>query len=132
MPEDATSLTGMQPPSYAKDDVFVIAGLIDPTLYVPKGATINVTVVNLDNDMYHDFVVSTIAPPYSYMTMQGMMWGASGFLYMMPVLSPANYATGWAPIYSYSIIVPNGANLWYLCTYPGHAQGGMYGEIVTT
>jgi len=132
MPEDATSLTGMQPPSYAKDDVFVIGGLIDPTLYIPKGATVKVTIVNLDNDMYHDFVVSTIAPPYPYMTMQGMMWGSGGFLYMMPVLSPANYASGWAPIYSYNISVPSNANLWYLCTYPGHADGGMYGEIVTT
>jgi rusticyanin len=132
MPEDATSLTGMQPPSYAKGDVFVIGGLIDPTLYIPKGASVNVTVVNLDNDMYHDFVVSTIAPPYPYMTMQGMMWGSGGFLYMMQVLSPANYASGWAQIYSYNITIPNNnANLWYLCTYPGHAESGMYGEIVT-
>ena len=132
MPEDATSLTGMQPPSYAKDDVFVIGGLIDPTLYVPKGATVNVTVVNLDNDMYHDFVVSTIAPPYPYMTMQGMMWGSGGILYMMQVLSPANYASGWAHVYSYTVTVPNSANLWYLCSYPGHAESGMYGEVVTT
>jgi len=131
MPEDATSLTGMQPPSYAKDDVFVIGGLLNPTLYIPNGASVNVTVVNLDNDMYHDFVVSTIAPPYPYMTMQGMMWGSGGFLYMMQVLSPANYASGWAQIYSYNITVPNNANLWYLCTYPGHAENGMYGEIVT-
>jgi hypothetical protein len=63
------------------------------------------------------------------MVMQGMMWGGT-FLYMMPVLSPADYASGWAQIYSYTITIPNVASLWYLCTYPGHAQSGMYGEII--
>jgi len=131
MPDNATNLTGMQPPSYAKDDVFVIGGLIDPTLYIPKGATVHMTVVNLDDDMYHDFVVTTLSPPYPYMMMQGMMWGGD-FLYMMPVLSPANYAAGWAPYYSYTVTIPSATNLWYLCTYPGHAESGMYGAIITT
>ena len=131
MPDNATNLTGMQPPTYAKDDVFVIGGLIDPTLYVPKGATVHMTVVNLDDDMYHDLVVTTLSPPYPYMMMQGMMWGGD-FLYMMPVLSPANYAASWAPYYSYTVTIPSAANLWYICTYPGHAESGMYGEIVTT
>lgn len=132
MPDNATNMTGMQPPSYAKDDVFVIGGLIDPTLNVPKGATIHMTVVNLDDDMYHDLVMTTLSPPYPYMMMQGMMWGGD-FLYMMPVLSPANYAAGWAPYYSYTVALPSAAtNLWYLCTYPGHAESGMYGAIVTT
>jgi rusticyanin len=130
MPDNATNLTGMQPPSYAKDDVFVIGGLIDPTLYIPKGATVHMTVVNLDDDMYHDLVVTTLSPPYPYMIMQGMMWGGD-FLYMMPVLSPANYIAGWAAYYSYTVTIPSATNLWYLCTYPGHAEGGMYGEIVT-
>jgi rusticyanin len=131
MPDNATNLTGMQPPSYSKDDVFVIGGLINPTLYIPKGASIHMTVVNLDDDMYHDLVVTTLGPPYPYMMMQGMMWGGD-FLYMMPVLSPANYAAGWAPYYSYTVTIPSVANLWYLCTYPGHAESGMYGEIITT
>jgi rusticyanin len=132
MPDNATNLTSMQPPAYAKDDVFVIGGLIDPTLYIPKGATVHMTVVNLDDDMYHDLVVTTLSPPYPYMMMQGMMWGGD-FLYMMPVLSPANYAAGWAPYYSYTVTIPSAAtNLWYICTYPGHAESGMYGEIITT
>ena len=128
--ENATGLTGMQPPSYSQGDVFIVDGLVNPTLRVPRGASLHVTVVNLDANAYHDLDVSTLSPPYSYMTMQGMMWGGP-FLYMMPVLSPANYAGGWAFLYSYTVTVPNVASLWYLCTYPGHAQSGMYGEIVT-
>ncbi|MDG7006100.1 MAG: hypothetical protein JRM86_04125 [Nitrososphaerota archaeon] len=148
MPENATCLTGMRPPSYAAGDVFVIGGLIDPTLYIPSGATVRFTVVNLDDDMYHDLVVSSVSPPYPYTMMQYMMWGGGGgyyrggmmggygpgyqgFLYMMPVLSPADSSGGWAQSYSYALSMPGYGDLWYLCTYPGHAQGGMYGEIVT-
>ena len=130
MPDNATRLTGLQPPTYSTDDVFVIGGLINPTLVIPKGATVNFTVINLDDDMYHDLVVSTASPPYPDMVMHSMMWGGS-FLYMMPILSPADYASGWAPTYSYSVTIPNVSNLWYFCTFPGHAQSGMYGEIVT-
>lgn len=132
MPDDASNLTGMNPPSYAQDDVFVIGGLIDPTLYIPKGASVHVTVANLDEDMYHDFDVTNISPPYPYMLMQGMMWGGGYFLYMMPVLSSADYTDGWAPTYSYTVTIPNVSALWYVCTYPGHAETGMYGSIVTT
>ena len=131
MAENATAITGMQPPSYSQGDVFMVYGLINPTIYVPKGATVHVTIVNLDDDMYHDFVFTTISPPYSYMMMQGMMGGGS-FLYMMPILGPANYGAGWAPVYSYTVTVPGAGSLWYVCTYPGHAQSGMYGEVIAT
>ena len=139
---NATSVTGMHPPSYAQGDVFVMGGLIDPTLYIPVGASVTFTVVNMDSAMYNDMVVSTVGPPFpvnmsKYMTWSGygmgmMGSGFQGFLYMMPVLSPANYASGWAPYYSYTITFPNVASLWYLCTYPGHAESGMYGEIIAT
>jgi rusticyanin len=142
MPGNATSIMGMRPPSYSQGDVFVMGGMIDPTLYIQSGASVKFTVVNMDNGMCHDLVVSTVAPPYPSSMAQYMMFGGygtgmmgsgyQGFLYMMSVLSPANYASGWAQAYSYTVTVPNDANLWYLCTYPGHAESGMYGEIVTT
>jgi rusticyanin len=141
----ARNMTGMPLPSYSTDNVFVIDGLINPTLVVPNGATLHLTVVNLDEDAYHDFVISTVGPPYPSMVMQGMMasaggpagWGMMGgggsgrYLYTMPVLYPADYTSGWAPFYSYTVSIPGGAALWYLCSYPGHAQSGMYGEIVS-
>ncbi|MDG6905058.1 MAG: hypothetical protein JRN20_04655 [Nitrososphaerota archaeon] len=146
MPDDATNLTGMTPPSYASDDVFVIYGLIDPTLVIPSGARVNLIFANSDDDMYHNFVVTSLGPPYYYMPIQGMMFSNSSSWYgggmmggrsnsplfgtTMPLLSPVNdgqgtayyYATTFS-LYSYS------ANYWYICTYPGHAQSGMYGRI---
>ena len=141
MPEMAVNLTGMQPPSYSTGDVFVIYGLINPTLVIPAGASVHFTVVNLDDDMYHNLVVSTISPPYPYMAMQGMMYSYSQpqtsnnttfypFNSMMGFLPPADYTQGTAHEYSYSMTLNQAGNLWYLCTYPEHARSGMYGEIV--
>ena len=140
MPEGAINLTGTQPPSYSTDDVFVIYGLINPTLVIPAGATVHFTIVNLDDDMYHNLVVSSLSPPYPYMAMQGMMSYPRNFQgtttyypamnMMLPFLPPANYSQGIAHEYSYSTTFTQAGSLWYLCTYPGHAQSGMYGHIV--
>jgi rusticyanin len=161
MSDDAGNLTGMnKPPAYATDDVFVVYGLIDPTLVIPSGASVNLLFVNLDDDMYHNFVMTSLAPPYYYMPMEGMMssnsssWygdmgngmmgggmmggggsgtaGSSGgaiFATMMPVLSPVSQ--GLAYYYATSFTLRSyGGSYWYICTYPGHAQGGMYGKIL--
>ncbi|MCL5066961.1 MAG: plastocyanin/azurin family copper-binding protein [Thaumarchaeota archaeon] len=133
--QGAANLTTNTPPSYATDDLFVIYGLIDPTLVIPHGASVQVTVVNLDKDMYHNFAVTTVSPPYSYMTMmQGMMSNrqqSGTWLSMMPFLPPANYKQGIAHEYTYTFtLTSQQATLRYLCTYPGHAQDGMYGKIL--
>jgi rusticyanin len=127
MPDEAVNLTGRQPPSYATDDVFVIYGLINPTLVVRAGALVKLTVVNLDDDMYHNLVVASYGPPYAYMSMQGMMSG-----YWMPYLPPADYSQGSAHEYSYTMPLGQPGTFWYICTYPGHAQSGMYGRIIVT
>ncbi|MDG7008279.1 MAG: hypothetical protein JRN06_08535 [Nitrososphaerota archaeon] len=128
----AINLTGRQPPSYAKDDVFVISGLVDPILVIPIGASLHATIINLDEDMYHNFVVTALPPPYPYMAMQGMMtnWQQGTRFAMAPFLPPANYGQGTAHEYSYSLSLDTPGTLWYMCTYPGHAQLGMYGEII--
>jgi rusticyanin len=128
MPDKAVNLTGMRPPSYSSDDVFVIYGLINPTLVIPSGASVQLTVVNLDDDMYHNLVVSPVGPPYPYMAMQGMM--ISG--YWMPFLPPADYSQGTAHEYSYTLTLNQPGTYWYLCTYPDHAESGMYGRITVT
>ncbi|MDG6907367.1 MAG: hypothetical protein JRN20_16465 [Nitrososphaerota archaeon] len=138
MPDKAINITGMQPPSYSSDDVFVIYGLINPTLVIQAGATVQFTIVNLDDDMYHNLVVSSFGPPYPYMAMQGMMSYQQNFQgnayyamnTMLPFLPPANYDSGSAHEYSYSTTFNQAGTLWYLCTYPGHAQSGMYGSII--
>ncbi|MDG6906692.1 MAG: hypothetical protein JRN20_13005 [Nitrososphaerota archaeon] len=133
----AANLTTSAPPSYATDDVFVIYGLVDPTLVVPRGAALEIVIVNLDKDMYHNFVITSTGPPYSYMAMQqGMMgnWQQRGtWVAMMPFLPPANLNQGIVHEYTYTVTLSSQqATLWYLCIYPGHAQDGMYGRMLVT
>lgn len=150
MPDKATNLTGMNPPSYASDDAFVIYGLIDPTLVIPSGAHINLIFANFDDDMYHNFVVTSLVPPYYYMLMKGMMfsnsstWFGGGmgsfesrsnpiFGTTMSLLSQANYSQGTAYYYTSTFSLQSySSNYWYICSYPGHAQSGMYGRILVT
>lgn len=129
----ASNLTNNVPPSYATDNVFVIYGLVNPTLEVPQGTTLQVVFVNLDTDMYHNFVMSSLGPPYPYMAMQGMMYWQQGqgpWVVMAPFLPPASQNPGVVHEYSYTSTVGSQGISWYLCTYPGHAQMGMYGEVI--
>ena len=63
--DDAINITGTQPPTYSKGDVFVISGLINPTIVVPKATTVHFTVINLDEDMYHNLAISSVGPTIS-------------------------------------------------------------------
>ncbi|MDP7975496.1 MAG: plastocyanin/azurin family copper-binding protein [Thermoprotei archaeon] len=122
--ERAINLTGAIPPAHATHDAFVVDGLIDPTIVFENPSTVNVTTVNLDSSMYHNFVITRSSPPYPYNAMPYEM--AYG---MVPFLPPAEYSAGQAYSYSYSVQIGPG-NYWYLCTYPGHAEMGMYGQLV--
>jgi rusticyanin len=128
MEDDAKNMTGSSPPSYAKDDVFVIGNMIDPTLVIKAGTLLTVTSINLDEDMSHNFVIMTTAPPYSYMPMQNTMYG--GVVAMMPVLPNDDVKGGYAYELSYQVTLSQPGTYWYVCTYPGHAQEGMYGKII--
>lgn len=128
--EELSNMASNAPPSYAKDDVFVIYGLVNPTLVVPNGAKLKITIVNLDKEMYHNFVFTSSGPPYPYMVVQHrIMDGFEGGWIMMPFLPPA-IGDEVAHAYSYTITVPAAGSFWYLCTYPGHAQNGMYGSML--
>ena len=72
-------------------------------------------------------VVSSYGPPYGYMSMQGMMSGD-----WMPYLPPADYNQGSAQEYSYVLQLNQPGTFWYVCTYPSHAEPGMYGRVILT
>lgn len=124
--DTAINLTAIQPPSYSKGDVFVIYGLINPTMIVTKGTTVHFTDINIDNDVNHNLVISSVSPPYPYMAMMSSMQSNG----MMSFLPPTNQ--GSAHEYTYTLTLDQSGNLWYLCTYPSHAQDGMYGKILVT
>ncbi|WP_243681330.1 hypothetical protein [Vulcanisaeta souniana] len=61
------------------------------------------------------------------------MYGGMGpqMMLFMRWLPPANYNTGYAYGYEYTFTITALGTYWYLCTYPGgHAEEGMYGEII--
>ncbi|MGI0047271.1 MAG: plastocyanin/azurin family copper-binding protein [Nitrosotalea sp.] len=125
---DAINMTGYNPPSSAHSggDVFVVGGLINPTLVVKSGTQLSVTLINLDEDMSHNFVITESAPPY-YTT---PMMGNGGFLNTMPILPNEEKQQGYAYEYTDSVTLNQPGTYWYICTYPGHAEEGMYGKIV--
>ena len=126
MYERAVNLTGLILPSYSKGDVFVIYGLINPTLVIPKGSSIQFRIINPDDGMNHDLSISSVRPPYPYIAMMSSMQSTG----MMSFLPPTD--EGLAHEYSYTLTLDQSGNLYYLCTYPSHVQEGMYGRIIMT
>ncbi len=125
--EEAKNMTGTPLPSYAKDDSFVIGNLIDPTLVMKSGSRLNITMINLDEDMEHNLVITSTAPPYGYMPMRDMM-DAGGVISMIPMLPNESHDSAYE--YSYSVTLSHHGTYWYTCIYPGHAELGMYGKII--
>ena len=56
-------------PDTGPDMTFRVAGLIDPTIIVPEGATVTVRFINADHDTSHGLIVSDAHAPFPYMAM---------------------------------------------------------------
>ena len=112
------------------DTTFEIGGLVEPTLHIPRDATVTLTLVNMDygQDMPHGLVLTREAPPYPYMG-SGMMGGGNGIPPLAARstddLQTATYASGTL---QFQATTPG--TYYYVCQVPGHAQDGMYGKIV--
>lgn len=115
-------------PGGQPDQTFRIAGMVNPTIEVPRGATIHVTFVNGDPDMPHNFVVTRAAPPFGYGAMMQAPVAFPGAA--TPILAPAA-TTSW-PAAETSFVANATGTFTYLCTVPGHAQQGMYGRLVVS
>ncbi len=108
---------------------FEISGIYNPTIVIKEGVTVHFIVVNIDTDSYHNFVLSSRGPPDPYMIGMGYMGsGSFGFMTQMGFLPPTN--SGHFYYYNFSYTFSQSGTYWYLCTYPGHAEKGMYGEII--
>jgi rusticyanin len=108
------------------DDEFVIAGLVDPTIFVPHGVTLYVSVANLDTEDTHSWGITDHGPPFGNMPMMGSgsgpsWWGSS----MMGLAGGGRY---WSQDLSLTLVLPG--TYWYVCLHPGHAADGMYGNLV--
>ena len=110
----------MSPPAH--DMAFMVQGIANPTIHVPTGARVTVTAVNMDPDMYHNWALTRIAPPYGSMPMM-----SSGSMISMAMLSPPSGSGYWSQEMSFTAV---SGSYWYLCEYAGHAADGMYGAFV--
>lgn len=127
----AVNLTGYTPPpnAHATDNVFVIYGLINPTLIIPQGATVQFIVINLDAGDYHNIAITPLSPPYPYYV---MMYVRMDILGMSPLLPHADYSTGQAYEFTFTTVFSQPGIYYYLCEYAGHAEMGMYGQIIVS
>ncbi len=107
------------------DDRFVIGGLVNPTIHVPKGAQVAVELVNEDIGMPHGFEITQARPPYAYMSMmQGGIYPGS-FIAPIPAANKDRY-----PMTTTTFTATQSGEYNYICQYPGHAAQGMYGQIL--
>lgn len=92
-----------------------IAGLRNPTLVVPAGATLQALFLNTDDDMTHNlrFGAQHAAPAPSV--------GTPGLAHKTQAAFHAADVTLRVP--------PKPGTYYYFCTVPGHAQGGMWGTL---
>lgn len=92
-----------------------IAGLRNPTLVVPAGATLQALFLNTDDDMTHNLRF-------------GAQHAASAPSVGTPGLAHKTKATFHAADVTLRV-PPKSGTYYYFCTVPGHAQGGMWGMI---
>jgi rusticyanin len=116
-------------------DYFLSYGVVNPTFVVAKGITVHFKFINMDNES-HNFAIGSIPPPYPYMVMMpGSMMNAgqnSQWNGMTTMLGGYSVSGGMMYFHFQTIDVTFNriGTYWYLCSYPGHAEGGMFGKII--
>ena len=120
------NLVALASPHGVPNMTWEIDGLINPTITIPAGAMVHVTLVNPDWGYMHGFEVTTTPPPYSQMP---MMLINNDFM-LPPLPQRTTQALNTAKYYSRSgqLTLQKGT-YFYLCPVPGHAQQGMYGVL---
>jgi rusticyanin len=111
------------PPSNP-DMTFRIAGLINPTVVVPLGATVTLEFINADHDEAHGWVITSARPPFAFGTAAPpALPGASAAVIGDPTAAGAGART-------ITFTASATGTYHYLCPMPGHAQMGMDGTFI--
>lgn len=118
-------LTVLAAPPDGPDETFRVAGLTNPTISVPEGARITLRLVNADDGMPHNFLVSDLQPPFPEM---GMMMVAPMFGAYTSTLDEATSTQ--LPATTMTFTASSAGRYTYLCSVPGHAAEGMYGSFI--
>lgn len=113
------------------DTTFEVAGLVNPTLVIPAGSEVTITLINMDYGprMNHGVVVTQIAPPYPVLSMMGMPDAFAGVRILAP-RDAENIKEARYPEASATFNAPPPGVYYYLCQYYNHASKGMYGKLI--
>lgn len=101
-----------------------IAGLRNPTLVLPRGATLNMLFVNMDGDMFHNIRFGAWRAAYPPVTdaLLKTSVGTPPLPHGTETMHHAEELTLHAP--------STPGKYAYFCTVRGHAPGGMWGTIL--
>jgi rusticyanin len=113
-------------PAGNPDETFRIAGLVNPTVVVPRGAHVSVQLVNADPDTAHGLVITAAGSGSSWMPMMtappAFPGAALWFL--------GNPTSAGLHIGTLSFSTGASGTFQYVCPVPGHAQKGMVGALL--
>jgi len=119
-------LTVVASPPRNPDETFRAGGLVNPTVAVPQGAQVTVTLVNADPDTAHGLVVTSTGAASSYMPMMTTPDAFSGAaVWFLGNPTSAGMHEGSM---TFTASIPG--TYQYICPVPGHAQKGMVGSFV--
>jgi len=112
-------------PSGGPDETFRAAGLVNPTIVVPVGARVALTIVNADPDTAHGLVVASAGVASSYMPMMNARPAFSG----AAVRFLGNPTSAGMHEATMTFTASTAGTYTYLCPVPGHAREGMAGSF---
>lgn len=115
-------------PPGGPDEVFRIAGMVNPTVVVPAGARVSIHVINADPDTAHGLVITASAAarsPMPMMTAPLAFPGAALWFLGNPTSAGMHAGT-----LTFTATSPGAYR--YLCAVPGHARKGMTGAFIVT
>lgn len=114
------------------DQTFEVGGLTDPTLVVPLGARVHLSLVNMDygDNMEHGLILTPAPPPYPYMAMMKTGSGVAQVRSLLPWRSEKSVAQARYAVLSTDFIAQQPGTYWYVCPTSQHAEKGMYGRFV--
>lgn len=112
------------------DQTFELHGLTNPTVIVPRGATVQINLLNMDygRDMEHAVEISAVPPPYPEMAMMAAQ--APLVVPEVPWRSEDDVKQAHYAALGRSFVAEVPGHYWYLCPTPGHAREGMYGRFI--
>jgi rusticyanin len=121
-------LAAVASPASGPDETFRIAGLVNPAITVPAGATVSIQVINADPDTSHGLVITAASSPSSWMPMMTDRPAFTGSaLWFLGNPTSAGMHAG-----TLTFTAATAGTYHYLCPVPGHAQKGMTGLFIVT